>query len=106
MSYDPFGNIINPTTGKRRRAPRFKESQGYTREFFWHGGKIMNRAMVFYNENKGYIFSSYAKARKLGFLVVINPVITAEANETKDEVLKKLKWHMKFLKIIQKQIMI
>lgn len=50
----------------------------------------MNRAMVFYNENKGYIFSSYAKARKLGFLVVINPVITAEANETKDEVLKKI----------------
>ena len=50
----------------------------------------MSRVMVFYNENKGYIISSYAKARKQGYLVVINPVITAEADASKEELINKI----------------
>ena len=30
-AYDLFGNILDPTTGKRRRTPGFKQNQGYTR---------------------------------------------------------------------------
>ena len=50
----------------------------------------MNRAMVFYNEKKGYIISSYARAREQGYLVVINPVITAEADASKEELINKI----------------
>ena len=57
MPYDPFGNILDPTTGKRRRAPGFKQNQGYTRE----GNIIQPFAFTGYREEENDFY--YAQVR-------------------------------------------
>jgi len=56
-AYDPFGNILDPTTGKRRRTPGFKQNQGYTRE----GNIIQPFAFTGYREEENGLY--YAQAR-------------------------------------------
>ncbi|MBE5833862.1 MAG: RHS repeat-associated core domain-containing protein [Butyrivibrio sp.] len=56
-AYDPFGNILDPTTGKRRRTPGFKQNQGYTRE----GNIIQPFAFTGYREDETGLY--YAQVR-------------------------------------------
>ena len=46
--YDPFGNRIDPTTGKKLRTPEFKQNQGYTRD----GNIIQPFAFTGYREEQ------------------------------------------------------
>nr|MCR4833096.1 hypothetical protein [Butyrivibrio sp.] len=55
--YDPFGNRIDPTTGKKHRTPGFKQNQGYTRE----GNIIQPFAFTGYREEENGLY--YAQAR-------------------------------------------
>ena len=57
MPYDSFGNILDPTTGKRRRTPRFKQNQGYTRD----GNIIQPFAFTGYREEENGLY--YAQLR-------------------------------------------
>ena len=56
-AYDPFGNILDPTTGKRRRTQGFKQSKAYTRE----GNLIQPFAFTGYREEENGLY--YAQAR-------------------------------------------
>ncbi|MBE5833005.1 MAG: hypothetical protein E7309_00005, partial [Butyrivibrio sp.] len=56
-AYDPFGNILDPTTGKRRKAPENKQSKAYTRE----GNLIQPFVFTGYREEENGLY--YAQAR-------------------------------------------
>ena len=56
-AYDPFGNILDPTTGKRRRAPGNKQNKAYTRE----GNLIQPFAFTGYREEENGLY--YAQVR-------------------------------------------
>ena len=56
-AYDPFGNMLDPTTGKRRRAPENKQRKAYTRE----GNLIQPFTFTGYREEENGLY--YAQAR-------------------------------------------
>ena len=56
-AYDPFGNRLDPTTGKKHRTLEFKQNQGYTRE----GNIIQPFAFTGYREEENGLY--YAQAR-------------------------------------------
>ena len=56
-AYDPFGNMLDPTTGKMRKAPENKQSKAYTRE----GNLIQPFAFTGYREEENGLY--YAQVR-------------------------------------------